>query len=130
MFPFPVTPCSEERSCLVRFGLLQFHCFECGLFITATSVRDLTLTHIDTQRLGGLRSSKNAWDWRLCLRTGRNTETARHRMSNVALELSVLKRNAAGYFQMNDYLIRVDTIKCKCFIGAICFDILNRSSSG
>ena len=67
---------------------------------------DLTLTHIDIQRLGGLRSSKNAWDWRLCLRTGRNTETARHRMSNVALEHSVLTRNVAGYFQINDYLMQ------------------------
>jgi hypothetical protein len=52
----------------------KFTVVESELFITATSVNVLTLTHIDTQRLGGLRSSKNAWDWRLCLRTGRNTE--------------------------------------------------------
>lgn len=90
----------------------NFTVLESGLFITATSVCVLTLTHIDTQRLGGLRSSKNAWDWRLCLRTGHNTETARHRMSNVVLEHSVLTSNVAGYFQINDYVITVDITKC------------------
>ena len=92
----------------VRFGSVycNFTAVECGLFITAKRVCDLTLTHIDNQRLGGLRSSKNARDWRLCLRSGRNTETARQRMSNVALEHSVLTSNVGGYFQTNDYLMQ------------------------
>jgi hypothetical protein len=77
---------------------------ECGLFITSTSVCDLTLTHIDIQRLGGLGSSKTAWDWRLSLRSGRNTETARHRMSNIALQHSVLTSNVGKCFQINGYL--------------------------
>ena len=74
----------------------NFTAVECGLFITAKSVCVLTLTHIVTQRLGSLRSPKNAWNWRLCLRTGRNTEAARYKMSNAALEHSGLTRHIAG----------------------------------